>query len=533
MLGKLFDKILEEKEEIEEETGEKTEKKEEGKKLGWLGLLSALLIFVFALAPRLYYLFFVSGTQNTGAGWYGDTYHHWQIAYLSKEVGFKKEFLRLWDLKGLEYYWGLLHPLLLSILFTIFRTVDIVVPRLLSIFCGSISILLIFLLGRRYWNWQVGATAAILAAFNPVVIFNDASGILEPLGLVLLLAGVWFWPKKPFLTGFFWALASWARAEAWLFGIGMIVFVSLTSEKPDKKVIMAASYFLLMLFYLKYLLDKTGNAIYPLWWNYLALAIGKWQAPVFSQEQFAVKPIFTTIFLVFLVFLGLLVWKKPKGFLLLSLGAGATAFIGGFMGLTAYLSSYTSWFWMVRFFVFPYIFLGLLFCLFLFWLIPKRVKIVDFLKLNWLAWVVVLILIQPLWQPIWQKFEKTYKTWEIKKAWAKEIAKEYRGGTILIPEYEMDFTYALVRFWGISGRNLQGQMYTIFAYKPFIEYSHPFVNWERDRNLVFDWLERENIKLIMVDQQREPFKELLAREPEKFRLIKLLPQSHYQVLEVQ
>lgn len=523
MLEKFFDKILEEKEEIEEAIERESERageQKEKKKISWLVVVSALFIFILALTPRLYYLFFISGTQNAGAGWYGDTYHHWQIAYLSKEVGFSHSFLRLWDLKGMEYYWGLLHPLLLSILFTVFRSVDIVISRLLSIFCGSVSILLIFLLGRRYWNWQVGVTAAILAALNPVVIFNDASGMLEPLGLVLLLTGIWFWPKTPILTGFFWALASWARAEAWLLSIGMIFVANLTREKSDKKIVMALGYFVPMFFYLKYLLDKTGNLIYPLWWNYLALAVGKWQGPVLSQEQLAVKPIFTAIFLVFTVFLGFLVWRKPKGFLLLALGAGVTAFICGFMGLTAYLSSYVSWFWMVRFFVFPYIFLGLLLCLFLFWFIPRKLKFISFFKFNWLIFLAVLALIQPLWQPIWQEFQKTYKTWEVKKAWAQEVAKEYQEGRILIPEYEMDFTYALVRFGGISGKNLEGQMYTPFAYKPFSEYGDPFQNWEKDKKIFFDWLEKYDIKLIIVAQHREPFITLFTKEPEKFEFIK-------------
>jgi len=520
MLDKFFDKILEEKEEIEEKIEEEIRKKEKKRKISWVVIFLALLIFVLALTPRLYFLFFVSGTQNAGAGWYGDTYHHWQIAYLSREVGFSHGFLRLWDFKGMEYYWGLLHPLLLSILFTVFRSVDIVIPRLLSIFCGSASIVLIFLLAKRYWNWQVGVATAILAALNPVVIFNDASGMLEPLGLVLLLAGVWFWPKTPVLTGFFWALASWARAEAWLFGIGMIIIASLTSEKTEKKVVMAAGYLLPMLFYLKYLLDKTGNPIYPLWWNYFALAVGRWQGSDISQTQLAVKPIFIAIFIVFSIFLAFLVWKKPRGFLLLSLGTGVTAFICGFMGLTAYLSSYTSWFWMVRFFVFPYIFLGLLLCLILFWFAPKKLKFVSTLKFNWLVWVVVLVSIQPLWQPIWQTFQPTYQTWEVKKAWAQAVADEYRGGRILIPEYEMDFTYALVRFGGISGKNLEGQMYTPFAYKPFIDYSDPFQNWEKDKKIFFSWLEEQDIKLIIVMQGKEPFVTLFAKEPEKFEFVR-------------
>ena len=64
--------------------------------------LISLFIFLLAFLPRIFFIFFVSDTQNAGVGWYNDSYHHWQIAYLTKEIGLHKEFLRLWDLQGLD-----------------------------------------------------------------------------------------------------------------------------------------------------------------------------------------------------------------------------------------------------------------------------------------------------------------------------------------------------------------------------------------------------------------------------------------------
>jgi hypothetical protein len=34
--------------------------------------------------------------------WNWDSYHHWQISYLSLKIGFPQ--FRLWDLNGCEYY---------------------------------------------------------------------------------------------------------------------------------------------------------------------------------------------------------------------------------------------------------------------------------------------------------------------------------------------------------------------------------------------------------------------------------------------
>ncbi|TMD18749.1 MAG: hypothetical protein E6I98_10320, partial [Chloroflexi bacterium] len=76
----------------------------------WLASVAAA-----ALIPRLVYLFFVADPENAGDG-FTDAYHHWQIAYLTKEIGLTHG-PRLWDLRGWEYYWGLLHPALMSAVF--------------------------------------------------------------------------------------------------------------------------------------------------------------------------------------------------------------------------------------------------------------------------------------------------------------------------------------------------------------------------------------------------------------------------------
>ncbi|HDJ22223.1 MAG TPA: hypothetical protein ENF19_03360, partial [Candidatus Bathyarchaeota archaeon] len=57
-------------------------------------------IFLAALLLRLL------ARVLTPVDWNPDSYHHWQISYLSLHLGFKE--WRLWDLLGCEYYWGML-----------------------------------------------------------------------------------------------------------------------------------------------------------------------------------------------------------------------------------------------------------------------------------------------------------------------------------------------------------------------------------------------------------------------------------------
>src|SRR6202795_5175692 len=73
-----------------------------------------------AALPRLLYLFVFTDPENPGLGAYNDVWHHWQIAYLTKEIGLSAPGgPRLWDLKGLDYFWGGLHPLLMVAVFDI------------------------------------------------------------------------------------------------------------------------------------------------------------------------------------------------------------------------------------------------------------------------------------------------------------------------------------------------------------------------------------------------------------------------------
>src|SRR5438309_3779619 len=154
---------------------------------GWMGLIIAA-----ALVTRLGYLFFFADPQNAGDG-FTDAYHHWQIAYLTKEVGLSHG-PRLWDMRGWEYFWGPVHPLLMSLLFFATGSTSIVLARLLSLAFGTFGVALIFLLCRRYWGLGVAVFAGAFAALSPVAIFNDTAGMAEPIAIALLLFGIWLLP---------------------------------------------------------------------------------------------------------------------------------------------------------------------------------------------------------------------------------------------------------------------------------------------------------------------------------------------------
>src|SRR5882672_11777545 len=102
-------------------------------------------VAAIAAVPRLLYLYVFTDPENPGLGAYNDVWHHWQIAYLTKEIGLSAPGgPRLWDLKGLDYFWGVLHPLLMVAVFDITGSIDIVLDRLVSVAFGVAVVVLLF-----------------------------------------------------------------------------------------------------------------------------------------------------------------------------------------------------------------------------------------------------------------------------------------------------------------------------------------------------------------------------------------------------
>ena len=482
----------------------------------WMWIFS-VSFFLIALIVRFWFLFKVSTPDNPGAGWFGDAYHHWQIAYLTKEFGLGQGFLRLWDLKGMEFFWGLLHPLLTIIAFTITGSTSIAVERGMTAVFGSISVAIVFLVVSKYWNKQAAFGASLLAALNPVGIFNDTSGMVEPLGIPFLLLAIYFWPKKPLLAGFCLFVAILARAEYWIFALGIFFAMVIIYRRAgsNKKAMLALGLLVPLLLYMKYLLDYTGNPIFPFYINYLTNIYGTWQLKtVFSASDIFAKHLFQGILAITVLSSAFIFWKKPKGSLVYLLGIGNWMFLGASMGVGAYIGSYEDYVWYVRFMILPYIFLGILISVFLFYYLPKIrfVKILDKIKLNYLILIGVLLAVQPVWVLIMNKYKSTEATWQQSVKVAGQIMQHYDGGKMIFLEGSPDYTYALVKVYGFDGKNFISEMFDPYFYFK----DDPYADWGTgtDRHVVFEWLKTNDIKLIVTYGGTERYAKLSELEPD-------------------
>lgn len=521
MLGKFFDNILAEDEDVGQNPG-KVEIREK-KKLNWKSLIAPFVVFLIALLPRLYFLL-THDPQNPGYNWYGDVYHHWQIAYLSKTVGFSKGFLRLWDLKGMEYFWGLLHPLASIFLFTITGSVDIILIRLLSVVPGALVIAFLFLLIKRDFNPSVAWASALFLAFFPVSLFSDTLGMQEPLGLALLFGGILVWPRNGILTGFLWGLSAMERTEYWIFSI-VLVFVALWDKRKEvksgAKVGLFSSWLIVIVFYMKYLGAWTGNYIYPIYWNFLASVIGEW----FEKERVAqlpfefqgeVKIIGASVFiLASLVVIWLL--KKRKRFNLWFLVGFLNLGLVGFMfSFAAYSLGYLDRFLVDRLFAWPYGFLAILLFILFLYVLPGKIKLWQKLKLGWLAWLIILAASMLSWKPINYYFSLAQRPWPIALKMAEKTIRFWDGkGKIAVPENRPDYIYALVRHQGVKGEQIVGEMFDAFYYLE----EDPFANWEENWPKVEKWFKDENISLFVAYKWRWDYMQMLRKQPEDFKLL--------------
>lgn len=486
--------------------------KDKGKKIKtsfWV-LLGVVLL---ALIPRWYFLFFKADIQTFGSFWYGDVFHHWMIGYLTKEIGLAKGFLRLWDLKGLEYYWGLLHPMMLVGLFKVTGSADILIVRLLSLVCGVVSIALVWLIVQRYWNKAAAWGAAIIASLSPIGIFTDASGMTDPLSTVLVLGAIYLWPRKPFWAGTLLALSAMNRAEYWLFAVGLVLVSMVVYRNWDKRIAMFTGWLWLTALYMKYLTDKTGNAIYPVVTNFFATARGDWfEGKILKPDQLLYIGIAKGMFIATAL---VTVWffkKKPRGKWLWVFGLMNMGFVTGILGFTAYKESWMDRIWVDRLWNWPQMFLGIFLAVVVLWWLPKRWKWWRKLKLGWLVIGGVVVGSQLLWQVFVKNDGFMPYKWGFYRPLAKIVADRYEGGAILLPERTDFLVYALVKYNGIEGKNFIGQMFGPFFY---IE-GDAFANWEEHRPTVEKFFKENDIRLMVLDikYDEEPvYLKLIEQEP--------------------
>ncbi|HEY3084089.1 MAG TPA: hypothetical protein VGK28_01405, partial [Candidatus Dormibacteraeota bacterium] len=329
------------------------------------------------------------------------------------------------------------------------------------------------------------------------------------------------WPRHGFWSGLAFGLATMARAEAWIFSLGMVVAAFFKREGWSQRIPLVAGFVAVMLIYMKVLADKTGNPIYPLWWNFFANAAGKWEFNPVTAGQASVRPVLGMLLALALGGLVWSLWRRPAPYMLLTFGFGYWVFVAGMLGFTSYLASWVWWMPITRVFAFPYVFAGILFVVVVLSLAPRRYG-PRFVPVGWGLVAVAVVASQLAWIPIAEVFGPSEADWQAVKAESVQLgawynAAPYQGHAIAVPEDRPDVTYALARFGGVEGKHLISEMYG------------PADNSDTAAQC---WLTKTDVGLIAISATDAKLTNLVQRNPTWFTRLGTMEEARWDVYGV-
>jgi hypothetical protein len=260
--------------------------------------------------------------------------------------------------------------------------------------------------------------------------------------------------------------------------------------------------------YMKVLLDRTGNPIYPLYWEYAVEVGGKWLSPTVTAHQHSLQAGFTLLAIASGLALLITLWKRPSSsYLFLTFGFGYSAMIIGLLAFTPFITSWSGWVWRIRILAFTYDFVMVLVAVLLFVGLPRllgsRATVAA-----WGIMITLLVATQFAWIPIEDAYWQTEPTWQTTLTTARYLSALYdrpglRGGVLNIPADHPSLTYALARFGGLSGRQIIGQLYDPFYDLPagYHYADHP----ETATTLMQCWLSSTRTSVFVVPADREDY----------------------------
>jgi len=218
---------------------------------------SSVTVFAVALAVRAAIWLLIP------VDWNWDSYHHWQISYLSLKIGFSKG--RLWDLNGCEYMWGMVPHLVEAGLMGLLNTSSIAPYRVLNTVIGSLNATLVYSIGKRFYSDRTGLYAGLLAAFFPVAAVLDVLAMQDTIALAFILTSLYLVRDQPFWSGLSLALAGQSRAEYLAAGLLILAGYCLRERLHTESLPYVMGWALGTGVFSAHLFTQTGNPFYHLY----------------------------------------------------------------------------------------------------------------------------------------------------------------------------------------------------------------------------------------------------------------------------
>lgn len=240
-----------------------------------------LSVLILAFLARLYALWMMP------IDWNWDSYHHWQISYFTLNIGLEQG--RMWDLRGMEYLWGMVPHLIEALLLWIFRTSSLLPFRIFNLIMGSFSAVLVYLIGQEEFGWKSGILSGIIVAVGSSYVAFDITGLQDAFATFCILLSIYLSKKRPSISGIFLGIGCQSRIEYW--GISTLYFIFMLIYRiPKQKKIKRLDFFyakflgwfITMSLFGVFLYSRTKNPIYPFYWS-IYNVIGGFRGPSAGQ----------------------------------------------------------------------------------------------------------------------------------------------------------------------------------------------------------------------------------------------------------
>jgi len=140
-----------------------------------------------------------------------------------------------------------LYPFFLALLYLL-PFPDIPTAFIFQIIISSLTVIIIYLLGRRHLGERGGFIAGLIACFTPDYLFFSSALLTETLFIFLFLLGVYIYEHKgsfyPLLSGILFGFSALTRPEGFIFGF-FFLFSSLLFSKNLKRALITFLFSLL------------------------------------------------------------------------------------------------------------------------------------------------------------------------------------------------------------------------------------------------------------------------------------------------
>lgn len=165
-------------------------------------------------------------------------------------------------------------PIIMAGLFAVFGQAAIA-PTIFSAICVWLTVILVFLIGRRLFNEQVGVVAALLALLNPVTLTSASVALSEGLHTLLVTTAIWFLlaaerPQRCVLAGLALGASLWVRESTLLLLPAFFLWAFTAKERRSALAFIGGVTVFVAIFWLRnVLVSGTVLNLYGKWLPYI------------------------------------------------------------------------------------------------------------------------------------------------------------------------------------------------------------------------------------------------------------------------